>query len=106
MPRRCQRHQAAPGVVGAGGALGPPPGADPFERGERGLDRQVLEGLANRESFAELIHRMGVRVSDKQIADQIKQMFRLFRRKYGLDRPLPAQDCTLFRPPLPQSGHQ
>jgi peptidyl-prolyl cis-trans isomerase D len=50
---------------------------------ERGLDRQVLEGLANRESFAELIHRMGVRVSDKQIADQIKQIPAFFDRISG-----------------------
>lgn len=41
---------------------------------EGGLDRQVLEGLANREALAELFHRMGVRVSDQQVADQIKQI--------------------------------
>jgi peptidyl-prolyl cis-trans isomerase D len=41
---------------------------------ERGLDRQVLEGLAAREAFAEMMHRMGVRVSDKMVADQINKI--------------------------------
>jgi peptidyl-prolyl cis-trans isomerase D len=50
---------------------------------ERGLDRQVLEGLAGRESFAELMHRMGVRVSDTMIADQIKKIPAFFDRVSG-----------------------
>lgn len=50
---------------------------------ERGLDRQVLEGLANRESLAELFQRMGVRVSDNQIAEQIKQIPAFFDRVSG-----------------------
>jgi len=50
---------------------------------ERGLDRQVLEGLAARESFAELMHRMGVRVSDRQVADQIKKIPAFFDRVSG-----------------------
>jgi len=50
---------------------------------ERGLDRQVLEGLAARESFAELLHRIGVRVSDNQIAEQIKQIPAFFDRVSG-----------------------
>jgi len=36
-----------------------------------GLDRQVLQGLALREGFSELMRRMGIRPSDKQIADEI-----------------------------------
>ena len=47
---------------------------------ERGLDRQVLEGLANRESLAEMFYRMGVRVSDSQVADQIKDIPVFFDR--------------------------
>ena len=43
-------------------------------------------------------------VGSGEIADQIKNMFRLFRQKYGLDRKLPAQNCSLFRPPVPKSG--
>ncbi len=50
---------------------------------EHGLDRQVLEALANREALAELFHRMGVRVSDQQIADQIKQIPVFFDRVSG-----------------------
>ena len=50
---------------------------------ERGLDRQVLEGLANRESLAEMFQRMGVRVSDTQIAEQIKQIPAFFDRVSG-----------------------
>lgn len=50
---------------------------------ERGLDRQVLEGLAGREALAEMFSRMGVRVSDKQIADQIKKIPAFFDRISG-----------------------
>lgn len=50
---------------------------------ERGLDRQVLEGLANRAALAEMFHRMGVRVSDQQIAEQIKQIPAFFDRISG-----------------------
>ncbi|HEX6859006.1 MAG TPA: SurA N-terminal domain-containing protein [Caulobacteraceae bacterium] len=50
---------------------------------QRGLDRRVLEGLAGRESFAELMHRMGVRVSDRQVADQIKKIPAFFDRISG-----------------------
>ena len=41
-----------------------------------------------------------------QIADQIKSLFQLFRRKHGLDQSLPAQDQTRFRPPTLPSGQQ
>lgn len=50
---------------------------------ERGLDRQVLESLAGRESLAELFHRMGVRVSDNQILTQIRQIPAFFDRVSG-----------------------
>lgn len=50
---------------------------------ERGLDRQVLEGVANRESFAELLDRMGVRVSDKQFAEQLRKIPDFFDRVTG-----------------------
>jgi peptidyl-prolyl cis-trans isomerase D len=39
-----------------------------------GLDRQVLQGVATRESFAELLHRMGVRPSDKELVEQIAKI--------------------------------
>lgn len=39
-----------------------------------------------------------------EIADQIKNMFRLFKRKYELDGKLPSQNTAEFRPPIPESG--
>jgi DNA repair photolyase len=38
------------------------------------------------------------------IAEQIENMFRVFRHKYGLDRKMPSYNCDLFRPPLPTVG--
>jgi DNA repair photolyase len=39
-----------------------------------------------------------------EIAGQIRTMFRVFKKKYGLDGDLPAHDSSLFRPPIPKSG--
>jgi DNA repair photolyase len=39
-----------------------------------------------------------------EMAKQIADVFRLFARKYGLDRELPPYDLTRFRPPKPTSG--
>ncbi len=36
-------------------------------------------------------------------ADQIASLFRLFRKKYGLEG-LPPLDVAKFRPPTPRSG--
>ncbi|MCC6510773.1 MAG: PA0069 family radical SAM protein [Pirellulaceae bacterium] len=38
------------------------------------------------------------------IAEQIRDMFRVFRRKYGLDREMPPYNCDLFQPPVSESG--
>src|SRR5262249_22997508 len=38
------------------------------------------------------------------IASQIRQMFRLFARRFGLDGPLPDHDTSRFHPPRPRSG--
>lgn len=38
------------------------------------------------------------------LADNVRTLFRLFRRKYGLDQPLPAFNCDAFQPPAPVSG--
>lgn len=38
------------------------------------------------------------------IADQVRNMFELFRRKLGLDGPLPPHDFSQFRPAKPKSG--
>jgi DNA repair photolyase len=46
----------------------------------------------------------GERMSGKgPIADQIRNMFRVFRQKHGLDREMPRYNCDLFRPPIPDS---
>jgi len=50
---------------------------------QNGLDRQVLQGVATRESFAELLRRMGVRPSDKLIADQIGKIPAFFNPVSG-----------------------
>jgi peptidyl-prolyl cis-trans isomerase D len=39
-----------------------------------GLDRQVLQGLATQQAFAELLRRIGVRPSDKLVAQQIAKI--------------------------------
>ncbi len=33
------------------------------------------------------------------LAQQIKNMFRLFAKRFGLDGDLPVYDCSRFRPP-------
>lgn len=38
------------------------------------------------------------------IAEQIRAMFRLFAKKHGLNRRLPAVNCDLFRPPTSPAG--
>ncbi|MGE5566302.1 MAG: SurA N-terminal domain-containing protein, partial [Parcubacteria group bacterium] len=50
---------------------------------EKGLDRRVLDGLAGRESFAELMHRMGVRISDNQVVAQIRKIPAFFDKVTG-----------------------
>lgn len=39
-----------------------------------------------------------------EIADQIGRTFRIFAKRYGLDRKTPPLDVTQFRPPKPTSG--
>jgi hypothetical protein len=41
---------------------------------ENGIDRQVLNGLATREAFAEMLHRMGIRPSDKLLVAEIQKI--------------------------------
>ena len=45
---------------------------------ENGLDRQLLQRVASREGFAELLRRMGVRPSDAQVAEQIGKIQAFF----------------------------
>ncbi len=60
--------------------------------------RETRGGKLNSSAWGE---RM---VGSGEIAEQIKQMFRMFRRKHGLDGKLPPYDCSLFVPPVPKSG--
>ncbi len=50
---------------------------------ERGLDRQVLDMVATREAIAELVHRVGVRVSDAQVAAEIAKIPAFFDQISG-----------------------
>lgn len=63
-----------------------------------GLIQSVREGEMNSSTFGERMRGTG------QIADQIKQTFRLFARKHGLDRPLPELNTENFIRPQPVSG--
>jgi DNA repair photolyase len=38
------------------------------------------------------------------IAEQIGQMFQVFKKRYALEGPLPAYDTSQFRPPRATSG--
>ena len=71
-------------------------------RAERVLSR-IRATRQGELSSAEFGERM---VGSGEIASQINQMFRTFKHKFGLDRELPPQDCSLFQPPVPSSGQQ
>lgn len=40
------------------------------------------------------------------MAEEIGKLFDLFKKKLNLDRPIPALDCSQFRPPADPSGQQ
>ena len=48
-----------------------------------GLDRRVLEGIASREAFAELLTKIGVRPADQQIAGEIQKIPAFFDQVTG-----------------------
>jgi peptidyl-prolyl cis-trans isomerase D len=48
-----------------------------------GLDRQVLQSVATREAFAELLHKIGVRPSDKEVLEQIAKIPAFFDQMSG-----------------------
>jgi peptidyl-prolyl cis-trans isomerase D len=48
-----------------------------------GLDRRVLQGIASREAFAELLTKIGVRPADKQIAAEIQKIPAFFDQVTG-----------------------
>jgi DNA repair photolyase len=61
--------------------------------------RQTRDGKINQSSFQDRMTGCG------PIAEQIQAMVRLFKRKYGLDQPLPAYDHDRFIPPPPERDH-
>ncbi|MCA9128589.1 MAG: PA0069 family radical SAM protein [Planctomycetales bacterium] len=63
-----------------------------------GRIREARGGKLNSSAWGERMVGSGV------VAEQIRSTFRVFRHKYGLNREMPAYNCDLFRPPLPDSG--
>jgi len=43
-------------------------------------------------------------VGTGEMAEKIQEIFRLFKRRFGLEGKLPARNCRLFRPPPSKSG--
>jgi DNA repair photolyase len=70
------------------------------DRADRVLGR-VRDARGGKLNDARFGSRM---VGSGVMSDQVTAMFRLFRKKYGLDAPLPPLDRSRFRPPLPRSG--
>lgn len=60
--------------------------------------RATRDGKLSESSFGKRMRGTG------EVAEQIRQVFRLFARKYGLDGDLPAYDCSKFRTPRSRSG--
>jgi DNA repair photolyase len=58
-----------------------------------GRIRDARDGKLNDSEFGTRMRGTG------EMAQQIGDMFRLFAKRFGLDRELPPCDCTLFRPP-------
>lgn len=63
-----------------------------------GRIRETREGKLNSSDFGARMKGRGL------IAEQIKQLFRLFRVRLGLEKSLPEFDLTCFRPPRPETG--
>ncbi len=62
------------------------------------LIRSTREGRLNNSQFGKRMRGQG------PYAEQINQAFKVFKKKYGLDRGLPPLDSTQFVPPKPRSG--
>jgi DNA repair photolyase len=62
------------------------------------LIRQCRDGELNNSEFGTRMRGQG------NIAEQIAQSFKVFARKYELDRKLPPLETQHFRPPVPTSG--
>ncbi|MDA0285285.1 MAG: radical SAM protein, partial [Planctomycetota bacterium] len=60
--------------------------------------RSTREGELNNSDFENRMRGTG------EFADQIKQTFRVFSKKFQLDKELPPLATTHFRRPVPSSG--
>jgi DNA repair photolyase len=60
--------------------------------------RATRGGKLNNSDFGQRMRGTGA------IAEQIEQAFRVFAKKYGLDRKRPPLNAANFRPPRPTSG--
>jgi DNA repair photolyase len=70
------------------------------------LKAQKIEGLIRETRGGSLSSSdWGKRmVGTGQIAEQVRNLFRVFIQKYGLDQSLPPHDLSQFRPSTPRSG--
>jgi HTH-like domain len=62
------------------------------------LIRSTREGRLNNSQFGQRMRGQG------PYAEQINQAFKIFKKKFGLDRGLPPLDSTQFVPPKPRTG--
>jgi DNA repair photolyase len=63
-----------------------------------GRVRDLRGGKLNDSEFGQRMTGSG------EMAEQLANLFRLFRRRFGLDTDLPPYDCTRFRTPKPKKG--
>ena len=64
------------------------------------LIRSTRDGDLSTARFGERMRGTG------ELSEQIKRMFRVFARRYGLDKKPTPLDVTIFRPPQPTSGQR
>lgn len=65
-----------------------------------GRIRRTRDGKLNRSEWSQRMSGTG------EIAKQVQNLFRLFRKKHNLASTLPEHNCELFRPPPTASGQQ
>lgn len=64
------------------------------------LIRATRDGKLYRSDFSQRMRGSG------EYAEQIEQTVQVFRRKFGLDQPMPEFDLTKFRPPTASGGQK
>jgi DNA repair photolyase len=62
------------------------------------LIRSIRNGKMNETEFGTRMRGQG------PVAEQVKQVFKVFAKRFGLDQPLPPLDGGRFEPPQPTSG--